>query len=380
MLTSSQREEDLSRDNLRATSLLIERLVVVVLFGGLLFGVAQVLMPFVTAILFGTILVIATWPLRQWVVHRGISRGIASFIMVLGALLCLVVPAISIAPGLGERLASGMQSVQAFVASAPEAPEWLTRLPLVGGEARTLWSRIFHADGALRELARPYATQIGKVLLEVAGGFVASILQVVLSLAVAMMLWLRGDVLAQILRDISERLAGDLAGNMLKTVAAAVRGVAYGVVGTAVIQTIAMTIGLMIAGVPHAGLLGFLSLMIAISQFGIFLVVIWGAAAWWLFSTDQHGWGVFMLVWGLFVSTVDNVIRPWLVSFGASMPLTLTFLGVFGGFVAFGFLGLFIGPTLLAILYALLDGWRHASTAGASQAADVRSSDPSATA
>jgi predicted PurR-regulated permease PerM len=204
------------------------------------------------------------------------------------------------------------------------------------------------------------------VLLDVAGGFAASILQVVLSLAVAMMLWLRGDVLAQVLRDIGERLAGDFAGNMLKTMAAAVRGVAYGVIGTALIQAMAMTIGLLIAGIPYASLLGFVSLMIAISQFCIFLVVIWGTAAWWLFSTDQHGWGVFMLAWGLFVSTVDNVIRPWLVSFGTSMPLTLTLLGVFGGFVAFGFLGLFIGPTLLAILYALLDAWRHASTGSAS--------------
>src|SRR5688572_10213474 len=132
MLTSSEREEHLLRDHLRETRLLIERLVVIMLFGGLLFGAAQILPPFVTAILFGTILVIATWPLHQWLVHRGASRRAASFLLVLAALICLVVPAISIAPGLGERLVSGMQNAQAFVASAPEAPEWLTRLSLVG--------------------------------------------------------------------------------------------------------------------------------------------------------------------------------------------------------------------------------------------------------
>jgi predicted PurR-regulated permease PerM len=224
MLTSSEREEHLSRDHLRETRLLIERLVVIMLFGGLLFGVAQILLPFVTAILFGTILVIATWPLHQWLVHRGVSRGAASFLLVLAALIWLVVPAISIAPGLGERLVSGMQNAQAFVASAPEAPEWLTRLPLVGEQARTLWSDVLRADGTLLELARPYATQIEKALLDFAGGFAASILQIVLSLAVAMMLWLRGDVLAQVFREISERLAGDFASTMLKSVVGAVRG------------------------------------------------------------------------------------------------------------------------------------------------------------
>lgn len=365
MLTPSQQAEDLSRDYLRGTSLLIERLVVVTLFAGLLFGVAQVLRPFVTSILFGTILVIASWPLRQWMVHRGFSRGISSFVLSIVTLACLIVPGISLAPGLGEQLIAGMHSVQAFVASAPEAPDWLTRLPLIGGRVQTLWSHVLNVEGGLRELAKPYEIEMAKALLDFAGAFAQSILQVILSLAVAAMLWLRGDALALVVRDISERLGGDFGSMVLKTVVGAVRGVAYGVVGTAVIQAIAITLGLMIAGIPHAGLLGLLSLIIAMSQIGVLLVLIWGAAGWWLFSTGEYGWGIFMVAWGLFVSTVDNLIRPWLVSFGASIPFTLIFLGVFGGFLAFGFLGLFIGPALMAILYALLDAWRHASLAKA---------------
>ena len=107
-------------------------------------------------------------------------------------------------------------------------------------------------------------------------------------------------------------------------------------------------------------MLGFIGLLLAISQIGApLIVVLWGGAAWWLFSQDHQAWGAFMIVWGIIVSTIDNVIKPWLIGVGIQMPLSLTILGVFGGFVAFGFLGLFIGPTLIAIGYTLLQAWRE---------------------
>jgi hypothetical protein len=116
-----------------------------------------------------------------------------------------------------------------------------------------------------------------------------------------------------------------------------------------------------VAGVPGAAMLGFVGLLLAISQIGgPLLVLIWGAAAWWLFAQDHAAWGAFMIVWGVLVSTVDNFIKPWLIGFGMEMPMSLTILGVFGGFIAFGFLGLFIGPTLIAIVFTLLQSWRAA--------------------
>ena len=108
-------------------------------------------------------------------------------------------------------------------------------------------------------------------------------------------------------------------------------------------------------------MLGFGGLLLAISQIGgPLLVVIWGAAAWWLFAQDHAAWGAFMIVWGILVSTIDNFVKPWLIGFGMEMPISLTILGVFGGFLAFGFLGLFIGPTLIAIMFTLLQAWRAA--------------------
>jgi predicted PurR-regulated permease PerM len=163
------------------------------------------------------------------------------------------------------------------------------------------------------------------------------------------------------LHDALRRLGGPIAEKALDVAAGAIRGVAYGVVGTAAIQAVLLTIGLALAGVPGAAMFGFVALLLAISQIGgPLLVLIWGGAAWWLFGQEQQIWGAFMIVWGVFVSTVDNFIKPWLIGFGIEMPMSLTILGVFGGFLAFGFLGLFIGPTLIAIMFTLLQAWRVA--------------------
>jgi predicted PurR-regulated permease PerM len=131
------------------------------------------------------------------------------------------------------------------------------------------------------------------------------------------------------------------------------------VIGTALAQAALLALGLALAGVPGATTLGFVGLLLSISQIGApLLVLIWGGAAWWLFGQGQAGWGSFLIGWGLLVSMVDNILKPWLIGLGIRMPMSLTILGVFGGFIAFGFLGLFIGPTLLAVAFVLLQAWR----------------------
>jgi predicted PurR-regulated permease PerM len=140
--------------------------------------------------------------------------------------------------------------------------------------------------------------------------------------------------------------------------------VAYGVVGTAVIQAVIMAVGLAVAGVPGAILLGFVTLLLALSQIGAPLIIaVWDGATYWLFGQDQQGWGVFMIFWGLIVTVIVNFIKPLLIGVGVAMPMSLTILGVFGGFVAFGFLGLFIGSILIAIAFTLLEAWRGAPAA-----------------
>jgi predicted PurR-regulated permease PerM len=341
----------------------IERSILVLLVIGLLIGVLAVVKPFTTAILFGAALATAAWPLRQVLVRRGLGRGSAATLLLLLSIVVVALPILFVAPHLADQMVRGAERVQSYFATAPERPAWIASLPLFGRQLGAAWDRVVEAQGNLRTVLEPYTADIRQFLIGAARALADSVLQMLLSLVVATMFWTNGDALVAMLHDALRRLGGLIAEQALDVAAGAIRSVAYGVIGTALIQAVLLTIGLAIAGVPGAGTLGFVALLLAISQIGgPLLVLIWGAAAWWLFAQDQQVWGVFMIVWGLFVQVIDNFIKPWLIGFGVEMPMSLTILGVFGGFIAFGFLGLFIGPTLIAILFTLVQAWRTAVT------------------
>jgi len=361
-LSSSTDEARASRT--AGTTQLLERTVLLLLFAGLLLGIVAVLRPFTTAILFGTIIAIAAWPLRELLLRHGLKRAMAATLLLFLVLAVVALPLIAMAPGLSERLTQGAGRLQDYLTSAPQIPSWLAGLPVVGDRISGVWHKVLLAEGDIRALLEPYSDALRKTLAGAAGALGQSVLQIILSLVVATFFWVSGDSLAAVLHDILRRLGGESADTVLDVAAGAVRSVAYGVVGTAAIQAIIMAIGLVVAGVPGAILLGFVTLLLALSQIGAPLIIlIWAGAAVWLFGQDQQGWGVFMIFWGLVVTVIDNVIKPFLIGAGVAMPLSLTILGVFGGFVAFGFLGLFIGPTLIAIGYTLVETWRGAPAA-----------------
>ena len=342
---------------------LIERSILVAIVVGLSIGVLMIVKPFTTAILFGATLATAAWPVRQALVRHGLRRGSAAALLLLLSLVLVVLPMLVVAPHLADQLSRGIQHIQSYFATTPEQPAWIKGTPLVGRRLAAAWDRVVQVEGNLRALAEPYTANLELVMIAAARALADSLVQVILSLAVATMFWTNGDGLVAMLHDALRRLGGPIAERALDVAAGAIRGVAYGVVGTAAIQAVLLTLGLAVAGVPGAAMLGFVGLLLAISQIGgPLLVLIWGAAAWWLFGQDYPAWGAFMIIWGVLVSTVDNFIKPWLIGFGMEMPMSLTILGVFGGFIAFGFLGLFIGPTLIAIMFTLLQAWRAAIT------------------
>jgi len=347
-----------------STTTLIERSIVVLLVIGLLLGVLTVLWPFTIAILFGATLAIATWPLRQAMVARGFARGWAATLLLLLSLVAIALPVLVMAPVLTDQLTQGMHHVQTYFAAAPAQPAWLSSVPFVGSRLVRIWDEVFRTGGDLGAALAPYTETVQRMLLAAARGLADSVVQIVLSLVVATMFWIQGGALVEQLHDILGRLGGAIAEDTLNATAGAVKSVAYGVIGTAVIQAVLLTLGLTAAGVPGATTLGFVGLLLAVSQIGgPLLVLIWGGAAWWLFDHDFQGWGVFMIAWGLMISLIDNFLKPWLIGLGVNMPMPLTILGVFGGFIAYGFLGLFIGPTLIAISFILLEAWRGQSPA-----------------
>jgi predicted PurR-regulated permease PerM len=196
-------------------------------------------------------------------------------------------------------------------------------------------------------LTRWFVAEVGSV------GFL--LVQFLLTVAIAAVLYAGGEAFADGVRRFARRLAGARGVGAVQLAGGAIRGVALGVGITAIVQSVLGGVGLAVAGVPFAGLMTALMFMLCIAQLGPILVLL-PAALWVLWSGDT-GWGIFLLVWSSIVGTLDNFLRPVLIRMGADLPLLLIFAGVIGGLFAFGLVGIFVGPVVLAVAYTLLESW-----------------------
>jgi predicted PurR-regulated permease PerM len=194
--------------------------------------------------------------------------------------------------------------------------------------------------------------------------------QILISTFLAFFLLRDSPQLAARLNVSVERLAGDRGRQLIKVAGNTVSGVIYGILGTAIAQAIVAGIGFTIAGIPGAVLLSVLTFFFAVIPFGPPLI--WLPATIWLFANEKHGLSLFMLLWGIFViSSVDNLLRPYLISQGTKLPFALIFCGVIGGALAFGLVGVFLGPTLLAVAFRLIEEWSSEKPAITSESAAV---------
>ncbi len=355
----------------RTRSALIEGGVAVALLSALGIACVLILRPFVTSILLAGVLVHATWFGQAWLSPR-IGRTWGAAVMVLAASLVLVVPVALVVPGLAANLQGAGDVARRIGAALPlEAPEWVISLPLVGGPLDGLWAEIAPAlaEGgeALRALIEPHTAALGRAALAFAISVGEGLLQLLFALLVAFFLYRDGEGLVRRLRAMAERVGRAGALELLQLTGDTVRGVVWGLIGTAIMQGLMAYIGFVIAGVPGAAVLGFMTVLLSIVQVGA--PILWASASLWLFSQGEPGWGLFMLVWGgIAVSSTDNILRPWLISRGANLPLILIILGVIGGLLAFGFLGLFLGPVLLAVTWRLIERWSQKATGGKAEA------------
>ena len=168
---------------------LLERAVLLLLFAGLVIGVLAVLRPFTTAILFGAILAIAAWPLRDFLLRCGLKRGLDATLLLLLALAVVVLPLLAVAPGLADRLTQGADRLQDYFASAPRVPSWLTGLPIVGERLARIWDQAMLAQGGIRAVLEPYSDVLRQAFVEAAGALAQSVVQIILSLVVATFFW-----------------------------------------------------------------------------------------------------------------------------------------------------------------------------------------------
>ncbi|MFK0089836.1 AI-2E family transporter [Pseudomonas sp. NPDC090755] len=335
-----------------------DRLLVQIVLLGLLGAGLWVMAPFISALLWGAILAFASWPLMRLLTRLlGGRETLAASLLTTLWILLVALPLV----WLGFNLADHVRDATTFVRDVqvdglPDAPAWLGGVPLVGPRFVSWWDTLDHQGAALLTTVKPYLGQVGNWLLARSAQIGGGVLELTLSLVFVFFFYRDGPRLAAFVLRLLERLVGDRADYYLGLVAGTVQRVVNGVIGTAAAQAVLALIGFLIAGVPGALVLAIVTFMLSLIPMGPPLA--WVPATAWLVWQGEYGMAVFLGIWGTFIiSGVDNVLKPYLISRGGDLPLVIVLLGVFGGLLAFGFIGLFIGPTLLAVAYSLLLDW-----------------------
>ncbi|TKB68074.1 MAG: AI-2E family transporter YdiK [Nitrospira sp.] len=343
----AERQFDLTRDTLA----------VVFLFA-LIAASVWILWPFLAAVVWATMIVVATWPflltLQRWLLGK---RWLAVTGMTLLLLAIFVLPfsfaVVAVAENFNE-ITAWTTSLAHFVMPLP--PDWLGKIPLVGARMTSSWHQF--AAMSPEELATRLSPYLGVIMRWLAGqiGSLGLLLaHIALMVIIAAVLYATGESAAAIALRFGSRLAGQRGEHAVQLAGQAIRSVALGVVVTALVQALAGGIGLAIVGVPFVVMLTAVMFILAIVQVGVAPVLLPAVA--WLYWTGDTTWGTVLLVWTILVLPIDNFLRPVLIKQGVDLPMLLVIAGVVGGLLAFGLIGIFVGPVVLAVAYTLFTTW-----------------------
>lgn len=342
-----------------------KRLAQIALVVLLIIGCFTVLLPFIGAVLFAFVIWVCTWELyRDRVLPRlGGRDTLGASLMVSLLVLILLVPTIFLAGALVSGADRVIDLVKPYVDQGlpAEPPAWLAGFPLFGGQIVDFWHEIARSREALNALLAQMLVPARQFLI-VAGGVVANgMLQLALVLFVVFFLYRDGATVANALYVGARKLGGELGEGMIDKARGTVLGVMLGIVGTAAAQSSVAMLGFFIAGAPAPVLLGFATFFLSMIPVGPPLI--WGGAALWLYGEGQIGWAIFMALYGvLIISSIDNILKPILMARGSGLSVLIIALGVFGGVLVFGFIGIFLGPVLLALGHMLLTRWLREET------------------
>lgn len=332
-----------------------EQILMMLLLGGVAIGCTLVLYPFFSAILWAAILTYTTWPMYEWCRTRlRLGHIAASLAMVLAVAVVVVLPLALAVPGGADDAEQIRHVVQnAFQAGLPDAPAWLASVPLVGVSLTYKWNEWAADLSSMVAFFNPYFGAAGEFLLSSLLGIAHGVLLFLLALFVAFFFYASGEKLAAHSTSVLQRIAGAQADRLIAVTGSTIRGVVYGILGTALVQGILTGLGLWIAGVPRPLLLGVIAGGLSVLPIGA--PTVWIPSALWLMSKGDTLWGVVLMIYGgVAISGADSVIRPYFIARGAHLPFLLTMLGVLGGALAFGLLGVFVGPVLLGVGYTLV--------------------------
>jgi predicted PurR-regulated permease PerM len=336
----------------------------------LVVGCLIVIFPFISALLWAVVLSFTTWSLyeRMLAALKG-RKTWAALLMTLSITLVLLVPFAVVGYTLADNLNDLSQAWHQWMQPGPPDAPLLRKIPLIGNTVANYWLNIKSDQAAFLAKLKDWLQQYSPQLLNFGLALGRGLVELAVSIFITFFLFRDGLGVAVRSRSIAQRIAGDRGEQLLLLAGKTVRSVVLGILGTALVQGLVAGFGFLIAGVPAAPLLALLTFFLSVLPIGPPLI--WIPATIYLFTKGSIGWGIFMGAWGLVVSSVDNVVKPWLISQGSDMPFILIFFGVIGGALAFGLIGVFLGPTLLAVGFRLLKEWAHVPDDDSAPAAPV---------
>lgn len=326
--------------------------------GGLIAATFWILRPFLPAIIWAATIVVTTWPVmlrvQRWLGNR---RALAVTAMTLSMLLVLVLPlTVAIATIVEYSDDAVAWSKGLATLELPMPPDWVRQIPWVGERLSAEWRNLAAlGPAALGARVQPYVGTGLRWGFGQLGNMGLMLIEFLLTVIFAAVFYSSGEKSAAWVRAFARRLAGEPGVDAVVLAAQSVRAVAMGVVVTALVQSLLGGLGLLVAGVPFVGVLTAVMFVLGVAQIGVVPVLL--CAIGWLYWTGETGWAAGLLVWTVIVGTLDNILRPILIKAGADLPLVLVFVGVIGGLLAFGVIGLFIGPLVLAVVNTLLSAW-----------------------
>lgn len=334
----------------------IDLIIRVLLTALVLVGCWLIVEPFITAIIIAAILAVVTWPLFTKLL-RGVRNAPtpAAFLMVSGLVVTVLIPLTFLMIAVTQQLPKAVRTLTGWLKDPTPILDSIATIPYAGP-----WLHdqiVFAVDpkafaGTIEQLIEPVSRWVLNTAVNVSNG----LLQMCLVLFIVFFFYRDGVAVAKKLHELLERVSGHIASDITDILTNTTRSVVFGIIGTAIVQGAVAGIGLWIAGVPGVLILSVAACILSVVPIGP--PVVWIPAAVWLYSTGEAGMAVFLCIWGvLVVGTVDNLVKPLLIARGSTLPMSLIFLGVFGGVIAFGFLGLILGPLLLSIGMALFQAW-----------------------
>ncbi len=335
----------------------IEKALALLIIALLLLTCLKIAQPFIGAIFGGTVLCVSLWPLYIYLSNAlGNRRKLAAILMTIITIMIVVVP---LGLGAGKLLDSipileNLANDTSWLKPG-DPPSWLAKIPMFGDRLTQAWEQGIENANMDTDKIRPLLMQSAKWLLSQGAGFAITMLEIILATLIAGMMYVHAEDGAHIIRKFACRIANAKTASVIDVAEHTIRGVSLGVIGTAAIQAALSGFGFAIAGISIYALLGTLCFITALLQIGTGLV--WIPTAFWLGYHDHQGWAIFTVGWGIFINVIDNFIKPYFISKGSNLPLLVIFTGVIGGLLAWGFMGMFIGATLLAVAYTLFMDW-----------------------